>query len=51
MRGAADKLVTVSPAPDTLDASANTQISMLGVPAGELSAVRRTLYFASSGFG
>jgi hypothetical protein len=33
----ADKQVTVSPAPDTLDASANTQISMLGVPARELS--------------
>jgi hypothetical protein len=33
----ADKQVTVSPAPDTLDASANTQISMLGVPAKELS--------------
>jgi hypothetical protein len=33
----ADKHVTVSPAPDTLDASANTQISMLGVPAKELS--------------
>jgi hypothetical protein len=33
----ADKRVTVSPAPDTLDASANTQISMLGVPARELS--------------
>jgi len=29
--------VTVSPAPDTMDASATTQISMLGVPAGELS--------------
>lgn len=33
----ADKRVTVSPGPDTLDASANTQISMLGVPAKELS--------------
>lgn len=33
----AGKQVTVSPAPDTLDASANTQISMLGVPAKELS--------------
>jgi len=29
--------VTVSPGPDTRDASALTQISMLGVPAGELS--------------
>jgi Arylsulfotransferase (ASST) len=33
----ADKRVTVSPGPDTVDASANTQISMLGVPAKELS--------------
>jgi hypothetical protein len=31
--------VTVSPGPDTSDASAVTQISMLGVPVGELSAV------------
>jgi Arylsulfotransferase (ASST) len=31
--------VTVSPAPDTRDASAATQISLLGVPAQELSAV------------
>jgi hypothetical protein len=31
--------VTVSPGPDTRDASAGTQISMLGVPAGELSHV------------
>jgi Arylsulfotransferase (ASST) len=33
----ADKRVTVSPAPDTIDASADTQISMLGVPPAELS--------------
>ncbi len=31
--------VTVSPAPDTRDASTGTQISFLGVPAGELSNV------------
>jgi Arylsulfotransferase (ASST) len=35
----ADERVTVSPAPDTRDASATTQISMLGVPAGELADV------------
>jgi hypothetical protein len=34
--------VTVSPAPDTRDASAQTQISMLGVPAGELAGVTVT---------
>ena len=34
--------VTVSPAPDTRDASSTTQISMLGVPAGELSGVAVT---------
>jgi hypothetical protein len=31
--------VTVSPAPDTRDASAATQISLLGAPAGELSGI------------
>jgi hypothetical protein len=31
--------VTVSPGPETRDASATTQISLLGVPAGELSSV------------
>jgi Arylsulfotransferase (ASST) len=31
--------VTVSPEPDSLDASAQTQISMLGVPAGDLADV------------
>jgi Arylsulfotransferase (ASST) len=31
--------VTVSPAPETRDASADTQISLLGVPASELSGV------------
>lgn len=35
----AGERVTVSPAPDTRDASAATQISMLGVPAGELADV------------
>jgi hypothetical protein len=35
----AGERVTVSPGPDTRDASATTQISMLGVPAGELSHV------------
>lgn len=34
--------VTVSPGPETSDASAATQISMLGVPAGELSGVTVT---------
>jgi hypothetical protein len=34
--------VTVSPAPETRDASAATQISLLGVPAGELSGVMVT---------
>jgi Arylsulfotransferase (ASST) len=32
--------VTVSPQPDSRDASAQTQISMLGVPAGDLADVR-----------
>jgi Arylsulfotransferase (ASST) len=35
----AGERVTVSPAPQTRDASANTQISFLGVPAGELADV------------
>ncbi|HLM86389.1 MAG TPA: arylsulfotransferase family protein [Solirubrobacteraceae bacterium] len=35
----AGERVTVSPAPDSADASANTQISLLGVPASELSIV------------
>ncbi len=35
----ADSRVTVSPGPDTRDASADTQISLLGVPAGELSQI------------
>jgi hypothetical protein len=35
----AEERVTVSPAPETRDASATTQISMLGVPAGELTNV------------
>jgi len=34
--------VTVSPAPETRDASATTQVSLLGVPAGELSGVVAT---------
>jgi len=34
--------VTVSPAPETRDASSATQISMLGVPAGELTGVTVT---------
>jgi hypothetical protein len=33
----ADERVTVSPGPQTMDASATTQISFLGVPAGELA--------------
>jgi arylsulfotransferase ASST len=36
----AGERVTVSPEPDSLDASATTQISLLGVPAGELSILR-----------
>jgi hypothetical protein len=35
----AGERVTVSPEPDSMDASANTQISFLGVPAGELSGI------------
>jgi hypothetical protein len=35
----AGERVTVSPGPETRDASATTQISMLGVPAGELSQI------------
>jgi hypothetical protein len=35
----ADSRVTVSPEPDSRDASVSTQISMLGPPAGELSQV------------
>jgi Arylsulfotransferase (ASST) len=35
----ADSRVTVSPAPDSRDASVSTQLSMLGVPAGDLSHV------------
>ncbi len=38
----AGERVTVSPAPDTMDSSASTQISMLGVPASELSLVSVT---------
>jgi hypothetical protein len=38
----ADGQVTVSPAPHSRDASPDTQISMLGVPAGELSGVTVT---------
>jgi hypothetical protein len=38
----ADERVTVSPGPETRDASASTQISMLGVPAGELADVTVT---------
>jgi Arylsulfotransferase (ASST) len=38
----ADARVTVSPGPDSMDASAQTQISMLGVPAGELADVTVT---------
>jgi Arylsulfotransferase (ASST) len=38
----ADSRVTVSPEPDSLDASVSTQISMLGVPASELSHVSVT---------
>jgi hypothetical protein len=38
----AGERVTVSPGPDTRDASAETQISMLGVPAGELADVTVT---------
>jgi hypothetical protein len=34
--------VTVSPGPETRDASASTQISMLGVPAGELGQIAVT---------
>jgi Arylsulfotransferase (ASST) len=36
----AEEQVTVSPAPQTRDASANTQISFLGAPAGELADVK-----------
>ena len=43
----ADSRVTVSPEPDSLDASVSTQISMLGVPASELSQV--TVSGSSSG--
>jgi hypothetical protein len=38
----AGERVTVSPAPETKDASANTQISLLGVPASELADVTVT---------
>jgi hypothetical protein len=38
----AGERVTVSPGPETRDASATTQISMLGVPAGELSHITVT---------
>jgi hypothetical protein len=38
----AGERVTVSPAPDSRDASASTQISMLGAPAGELSHITVT---------
>ena len=38
----AGERVTVSPGPETRDASASTQISMLGVPAGELAKVTVT---------
>ncbi|HTW42673.1 MAG TPA: arylsulfotransferase family protein [Solirubrobacteraceae bacterium] len=38
----AGERVTVSPGPETMDASAQTQISMLGVPARELSDVTVT---------
>jgi hypothetical protein len=43
----AGERVTVSPGPGTRDASASTQISMLGVPAGELANV--TVTGSSSG--
>ncbi|MGO9320194.1 MAG: arylsulfotransferase family protein [Solirubrobacteraceae bacterium] len=38
----AGERVTVSPGPDTMDSSASTQISMLGVPASELSIISVT---------